>query len=308
MNDTQDSEPLHKRLRGLVPVVPTPLNQDESLDEQGVEQLAEFTLRYPFSGIWALASAGEDENLPSSLMDQCTKLFVKYFGGKIPVLVKTCEPGTKAAIERTKRMADFGIDAAIVHFQHKMLGVEHARRHFLAIAEASPVPILIYQNAIRGGQVDVGLILELSSHPNIVGMKAGGGNIAELQRLCLFADEDFAVMTAGGGQILAGLSMGAAAHTAIPLLAFPERAFAVHDYVMAGNLPAARAEQKVINQFIARMPKLQNREVHGEVKCVLEIRGVLKRHVTAPFIEATPEAKAEFERLIEEMDLFVASK
>ena len=133
MNDTQARAPLHGRLRGLLPVVPTPLNEDESLDEQGVERLAEFTLRYPFSGIWALASAGEDQNLPSSLIDQCARLFVRYFGGKIPVLVKTCRPGTKATIERTRRMAGFGIDGAIVHFQHKRLGVEHARRHCMMI-------------------------------------------------------------------------------------------------------------------------------------------------------------------------------
>ena len=76
------------------------------------------------------------------------------------------------------------------------------------------------------------------------------------------------------------------------------------DHIAAGGLEEARREQKVINEFILRMPKLQNREVHGEVKCVLEIRRVLKRHVSAPFIEATPEQKAELEQLIEELDLF----
>ena len=299
---------LVQRLKGLVPVVPTPLKKDESLDVEGIERLAEFTLQYPFSAIWALATAGEDENLPSSVIDQCAKLFVQHFGPKIPVLVKTCRPGTKSTIERTKRMADFGIDGAIIHFQHKHLGVKHARTHFNAVADASPVPILIYHNRGRGAELDIELLLELSHHPNIVGMKAGGSNIAELQRLCLFAAEDFAVMTAGGGQILAGLAMGAVAHTAIPLLAFPERAFAVHDYVMAGDLPAARVEQKVINEFLVRMPKLQNREVNGEVKCVLEIRGVIERYVSAPFIEASPEQKREFELLIEELDLFAAKR
>jgi 4-hydroxy-tetrahydrodipicolinate synthase len=308
MTEAQSTASLSRRLKGLLPVVPTPLDEDESLDEHGVERLAEFTLRYPFSGIWALASAGEDENLSPSLIDQCARLFVRHFSGEIPVLVKTCRPGTRATVERTKRMADFGIDGAIVHFQHKRLGAEHARRHFNAVADASPVPVLIYHNATRGAQLDVELILELSHHPNIVGMKAGGSNLAELQRLCLFAADDFAVMTAGGGQILAGLAMGAAAHTAIPLLAFPERAFAVHDHVVAGNLPAARAEQKVISDFLIRMPKLHNREVSGEVKCVLEIRRVIKRHVSAPFVEATPEQKGEFERLSEELDLFAASE
>ena len=302
-----NAQPLADKLRGLLPVIPTPLNADESPDEQGMERMAEFTLSYPFSGIWALATAGEDQNMPFPVIDDCTKLFVKHFGAKIPVLVKTSTPGTKQTVERTKRMADFGIDAAIIHYEHKKHGVEHARRHFLAVAEASPVPILVYHNAGRGAQLDMDLMLELTHHPNIAGMKAGGSNIAELQQLCLFSSEDFAVMTAGGGQILAGLSMGARAHTAIPLMAFPERAFAVHDHVMAGRLAEARAEQKRIIGFLRRMPKLQNREVTGEVKCVLEIRGVIKRHVAAPFIEATPEQKAEYERLIEEVDLFAAN-
>ena len=293
-----------EKLRGLLPVLATPLNEDESLDLEGVEKLCAFVLSYPFSGVWALATAGEDENLPRPVIDMCAKALVKHLGGKIEVLVKTSEPGTRETIRRTREMADFGIDAAIVHFQHKNLGVEHARRHFLAVAEASPVPIYIYHNAGRGAQLDLGLMLELTRHPNIAGMKAGGSNISELQQLALFADPGFAVMTAGAGQILAGLSMGVSAHTAIPLLAFPERAFAVHDHVMAGRLDEARDEQKVILEFLRRMPKLQNREVNGEVKCVLEIRGIIKRHVSAPFIEATPEQKREFERLIEELDLF----
>ena len=53
------------------------------------------------------------------------------------------------------------------------------------------------------------------------------------------------------------------------------------------------------------MPKLQNREINGEIKCILEIRQVIERHVSAPFIAATPAQKAEFERLIEELDLFI---
>ncbi|NKB69072.1 MAG: hypothetical protein GKR89_18545 [Candidatus Latescibacteria bacterium] len=304
IGDKTKESSLARRLRGLVPVAPTPLNADESLDIEGVERLAAFVLQYPFSGLWALASAGEDENLPEDIIAACTRHLVRCFGGKIPVLVKTCRPGTRETIERTKRLAGLGIDAAIVHFQHKRLGTEHARQYFNEVADHSPVPILIYHNANRGAQLDMGLMLELSHHPNIAGMKAGGSDIAELQRLCLFAAPDFAVMTAGGGQILAGLAMGAAGHTAIPLLAFPERAFAVYDYVMAGRLEGARRQQKVINEFIGRMPKLENREVHGEVKCVLEIRGVLQRHVSAPFIAATEAQKAAFAELIEELDLF----
>jgi 4-hydroxy-tetrahydrodipicolinate synthase len=295
---------LSQRLRGLLPIVPTPLNEDESLDEGGIERLAEFTLSYPFSGIFALASASEDENLPSPLIDRCTQLYVKTMGPKIPVLAKTCRPGTKATIERTKRMAGLGIDGAIVHFQHKMLGPDQVRRHFTAIADASPVPIVVYNNALRGIALTVEQMLELASHPNIVAIKAGGSNMAELQHLCLFARPDFTVMTAGGGQIFAGLALGATGHTAAPLLIAPERAFALYRHLQAGNLEAARAEQRIITEFLVRMPKLGNREVSAEVKAVLHLRGVIQPYVSAPFLTATAGQQDEISRLAKELDLF----
>lgn len=292
------------RLRGLVPILPTPLNEDESLDEAGIETLAEFTQRYPFSGIFALASAGEDENLPSGLIDRCAQLFARAFSPQMPVLAKTCRPGTKASIERTKRMADLGIDAAVVHFQQKMLGPDHVRRHFIAIADASPIPVVVYNNALRGIALSVDQMLELASHPNIVAMKAGGSNLAELQRLILFAPDDFTVMTAGGGQIYAGLALGATGHTAAPLMAAPERAFKIHQYIQDGDLKAARAEQRVITEFLVRMPKLGNREVSAEVKAVLHLRGAIQPWVSSPYITATPEQQDEISRLAEELGLF----
>ena len=58
MGNGQKSASLCNRLRGLVPVVPTPLRADETLDIEGVARMAEYTGGYPFSAIWALASAG----------------------------------------------------------------------------------------------------------------------------------------------------------------------------------------------------------------------------------------------------------
>ena len=292
------------KITGLVPVVPTPLNADETLDPAGFESLAQYVLAYPFRGIWALATAGEDQNLPFDVINEATRLFMKHFGGRVPVLVKTSSPGLAETLRRTKQMADFGIDAAIIFFEHQRLGVEQARRHLFEVAEQSPVPVFLYHNPGRGAQLDLDLMLELSHHPNVAGMKAGGRNLGELQQLCLRTDPDFTVMIAGGRQILAGLAMGASAHTAIPLLAFPEKAFAIWDHVQAGRLDAARAEQRVLIEFLERMPKLGNREVCGEIKAILEIRDVVRRHVSAPFISATDQQVSELRRLIDEFDLF----
>jgi 4-hydroxy-tetrahydrodipicolinate synthase len=302
MNTTTFRGP--EKLHGLMPVIPTPMNADESLDEAGFERLAAFTLGYPFCGVWALATAGEDENMPVDRRLEAARLFVKYLGGKTPLLVKTSEPGTRETIERTRQFADLGIDIAVIHFQHKMLSPAHQLRYFETVAEASPLPIFLYHNALRGGQLDMDAMLQLSRHPKIAGMKAGGSNLGEIGRLCLLSDPDFSVFTAGGGQLLAGLDLGAAGHMASPFLAFPELALAVYEHARSGRREQAMDAQRRIVAFLQRIPKLHNREVMAETKCVLEIRGVINRYVSEPFLSATDGQKAQIADLIEEMNLF----
>jgi 4-hydroxy-tetrahydrodipicolinate synthase len=294
------------RITGLVPVVPTPLNEDESLDEPGLAKLVDFVLQYPFSAIWALASAGEDPHLPHTVIDAATRLFVQHLRGRLPLIVKTSSPGLKETLERTRRMSDMGIDAAAIHFEQKDLGENQARRYFDLVLEESPVPVYVYHNPHRGAQLSLEHLLDLMRHPKVAGMKAGGSNLAELQRLCLWSDPAASVMTAGGGQILAGLAMGAAGHAAIPLLAFPEKAFALLRHLEAGRLKAAQEEQRCMLDFLRGMPKLGNREVNGEVKAVLEIRGVMQRYVTAPFVAATDDQIEQFRELIFRQSLFEA--
>lgn len=277
------------KLTGLVPVLPTPLHADESPDEASIERLAKFTLSYPFCAVWALATAGEDENLPLLRRKHIARLFVEAFGRKIPLLVKTSEPGTSETIERTKEFADLGIDIAIIHPQQKLLSQDHYVRSLETIADASPLPIFLYHNSLRGAELEVGTIIRLSQHPKIVGVKAGGSNLAQLQRLALFCDPDFSVFTAGAGQMLACLAMGVAGHMAAPLAALPELAFQVLRDFQKGDLDGAREHQRQIIEWVAALPPLRNREVHGETKALLEVRGVIERHVAAPFLAASDE-------------------
>ncbi len=277
------------KLKGLMPVLPTPLLADETPDEAGMERLVEFLLNFPFCGFWAVATAGEDENFPVEVRKDVTRLLVKYAGGKVPLLVKASEPGTKETIQRVREFADLGIDIAVVHPQHKGLSQDHYLRALETIADSSPLPIYIYHNYDRGGHLTIDTITRLSNHPKIAGMKAGGYNLAELQRLALFCNPDFSVFTAGAGQLLACLAMGVSGHMAIPLAAFPEISFAVFDAFQKGNIHAAQNHQRELIEWISSLPKLQNREVNGETKAVLEARGIIHRHVSAPFIPASDE-------------------
>jgi dihydrodipicolinate synthase/N-acetylneuraminate lyase len=289
-----------RKITGLLPVAPTPLTEDESLDEAGMEKMSAYIVEWGFDGVWALASAGEDQNLPRPLIEAATRRLVHYLGGRMPVLVKSSAPGVKDTLEWTRRLSGYGIDAAIIHCEHHKLTPDHVRRYYLSIAEASPVPIYIYQNASRGAEAHVNVLLELAQHPNIHGMKAAGSDLGELQTMSLLAPDDFGVFTAGGGQIMAGLAIGASGHTAMPIMMFPKLSKAIYAAVRDGRLDDARRDQRRIITFLRALPKLGNREICAETKAVLAHRGIMQRHVSAPFRTATEEQAGQIIRLLEE--------
>ena len=292
------------KLRGLVPVLLTPLHRDESLDVAGLERLIEYVLRYPFAGVFALSTGGEDQNLPEPVIEEAANVLVRCCGGRIPTLVKTSSAGLKPTLERTRRFADLGIDAAVILFEHKGMSDDHVRRFFTAVADDSPVPIYLYHDAGRGATLSVDLMLEMLHHPNVAGIKAGGTDLGNLIPVCLLADPDASVFLAGGSQVLVGQALGASGHTAVPLLAFPEKSLAIVEHARAGRLDAARAEQRDIVECMRRMPELRNREIVAQIKAVLEIRGIIGRTMSRPYATVSDEQMGQIRRLIEEMRMF----
>ncbi|MBA2670212.1 MAG: dihydrodipicolinate synthase family protein [Gemmatimonadetes bacterium] len=131
------------------------------------------------------------------------------------LLAGTGAESTRAAIRLSRAAADAGADAVLIHppaYYKPQMSPESLRDHFEAVAEASPLPVILYQvpTAYSGIELQSGLVAQLSQHPNIVGIKDSSGDLKTLGALVENAATDgFSVVVGNGSILYAGLEVGA---------------------------------------------------------------------------------------------------
>ncbi len=135
------------------------------------------------------------------------------FTDKLVLAGSGCE-STRATIQMTAAMAAAGADAAVVitpsYFKAKMSGPA-LEQHFRAVADASPVPVVLY-SVPANTAIDLAAdsVARLSRHPNIIGVKDSGGDVAKIGEMVAATEgEDFQVLAGSASFLLPALTVGA---------------------------------------------------------------------------------------------------
>jgi 4-hydroxy-2-oxoglutarate aldolase len=120
---------------------------------------------------------------------------------------------TRATIALTRRMAEAGADAALVvtpSYYKARMTAPALENHYRQIADASPVPILLYNvPANTGVDMPAQVAINLSTHPNIIGMKESGGDVAKIGFMVRETPDDFQILAGSAGFLLGALTVGA---------------------------------------------------------------------------------------------------
>ncbi len=201
-------------LSGIVAALPTPFNQSgEIAHEQLVNNLQEWN-KTDLLGYLILGSTGEFPHL-----DKDEKLaLIDTVKANLPydktLLVGTSELSTRHTIEMTKIAADRGADAAVVvtpFYYKKILFDENLAAHYRRVADASPIPVLIYLiPQFSGVYMMPETISELADHPNIIGLKESSGDLESLRQLFTeLGEKEFSVMLGAPPLLTEGLTLGA---------------------------------------------------------------------------------------------------
>jgi len=203
---------MHESFNGIFPPLATPFVDDEISLEKLKENIQKYNsldlagyVILGTSGESALLSAEESEKLVQAGKEAASK------GKKI--IVGTGLESTKMTLEFTNRMADFDIAAALIrtpsYFKSRM-NRDALKKHFLLLADKSKVPVIIYNNPrVLGVSVDSKLLIELSKHPNIAGIKDSSGDLSFLAETIPHLDLHFSFLMGAGSVILPGLRLGA---------------------------------------------------------------------------------------------------
>jgi 4-hydroxy-2-oxoglutarate aldolase len=200
-------------MAGIYPPIPTPFDASGEMDLKAFARNFERWNRFPLSGYVVLGSNGEFPYLSEpeklTLFEAARKLIPS---DKLFMAGTACE-SAHSTIALTKKAASLGADVAILitpsYYKSRMdaAGLSH---YYQSVADASPIPVSMY-NMPANTSVDMAadVIVKLSQHPNIVGLKDSGGNLAKIGEVVRYARPGFQVLAGSAGFLYPALCMGA---------------------------------------------------------------------------------------------------
>jgi 4-hydroxy-2-oxoglutarate aldolase len=154
---------------------------------------------------------------------------------------------TRVTIQRTRVAADAGADAVLVvspHYYGKRMTEAALLAHFGAVADASPLPVLLYNIPVYAHLVlSPALVARLARHPNVVGMKDSAGDLPTLERYLDAQDEHFRVLTGHGGSFAQAVARGVSGGILAVSLFAPALTLAVWEAARRGDVAEAEALQ-----------------------------------------------------------------
>ena len=233
-------------LRGVFPPLTTPFVNGEV----SAQKLRENVEKYNKSGVRGyviLGSNGEYVHLSEKEKLLCVETVCAAAGEKMTRIVGSGCETTEETIRFTKAAASLGAQAALVvtpHYYRGRMDTPTLVEHFTRVAEASPIPVLIYNVPGNTGiNIDPAVPIKASEHPNIIGMKNSSGILAEMAETLAEARPGFQLLAGSGGFFLPALSIGAVG--CVPALGnvAPRECVAIYDLWNARKLDEARAMQ-----------------------------------------------------------------
>jgi 4-hydroxy-2-oxoglutarate aldolase len=271
------------------------------------EELKKNILRYNTTGLAGyvvLGSTGEAVFLSDDEAEAALGAARAAAAPGKTIIAGASRESTRLTGEFIHRLAGLGADAALVkppHYYKAAMNQEALKRYFFEVADASPVPILIYnipQNT--GVTMEPATIVELSRHPQIAGIKDSSGRLSNLTEVITGVRPDFYFLLGAGGLFLAGLLMGASGGILAMAAVVPDLCVEVHSLFRRGKLAEARKlqlELVPLNKVLTRVRGIP------AIKYALDLLGYNGGPPRPPLQPLDEDGKDDIRRLLEALGL-----
>jgi 4-hydroxy-tetrahydrodipicolinate synthase len=238
---------LGMNLTGVFAPVPTPFDQNDEVDAGCLRTALEHWGRTRLSGVVVLGSNGEAVLLDEDESDRTLEVARAAVPRDRTLIVGAGRESTRATIRAVKRAAELGADAVLVRtpsfFKNQMTTAAFVT-HYTAVADASPVPVVLYNfTAVTGVNLQPAAVEKLSQHPNIAGIKESGGDIGQIAEFVAGTPSDFRVFAGSSLTFYAALTVGASGGILALGGVLPEACVRLCELVQAGRHDEARQLQ-----------------------------------------------------------------
>jgi 4-hydroxy-2-oxoglutarate aldolase len=287
-------------LSGVYAALTTPFAADGSV---AIAELKQNIQRYDATGLAGYAvqgSTGESVLLSRTEWDSVLVAAKEAASPKKRLLAGTGVESTAETISRTKRAAELGYDAALVktpYYYKPMYKSEIFIAHYRRVADASPIPVLLYSvPQFTGISLEAPEVAVLAEHPNIIGIKESSGHVQRVGEMVAAVPASFQILTGGAGVLLPSLVVGAKGAILALASALPEKCVELYELTRRGQMETARELQKTLLR--ASKVIVSELGIPG-VKFVMDQRGY---HGGAPRLPLLPLADAAKRRVLQLLD------
>ncbi len=278
--------------KGIFAALLTPFNEDESVNYEALEQLVGFIRKQGLQGLYVGGSSGEAMLQPFAERVECLQRAADAAEGRLSLIAHVGTIATAEAIALAEAADKVGYQAisAITPYYYGFSRKE-VLDHYLALANASSLPLIIYNFPARTASFSTRELVELMAHPNIIGIKHTSSDMYQLERLKSLAPKTL-IFNGYDEMCLAGLASGADGAIGTTYNFMGDLFVALRDLAQKGKIEQARKLQSIANGVIDALIEVG---VMPGSKLALEIMGVQAGISRRPFRATTGEDRALME-------------
>jgi dihydrodipicolinate synthase/N-acetylneuraminate lyase len=265
---------MNKPFAGIFTPIVTPFTASDEVDEGALRRNVARWMKTPLTGLVVLGSNGEAVQLDDAEADRVIEAVRAEVPAGRPLIAGTGRESTRATIAATRRAGRAGVDAVLVRtpsFFKGQMTTDILVQHYSEVADASPVPVLLYNvTMFTGVNMQPDAVERLSAHPNIVGIKESGSDIAQIAEYVARTPDDFTVLAGSATTLYHALCAGCDGAVLALAMLLPDECVRLRELVAAGRLDDARALQR---QLVPIAKSVGTAFGVAALKAALDVRG-----------------------------------
>lgn len=281
------------RFTGFAPALITPFHPCGAVDITAFRLLCRRQIAAGAAALVVLGTTGEPASLSLQEREALITACLEESAGRVPVIVGTGSNDTKTACRHAREAAVLGAQAQLcVTPYYNKTTQEGLIAHFTAVADAAPLPMIVYNVPGRTG---VNLLAQtmqrLAEHPRIVGVKEAAGDAAQLCELARVLPETVALYSGNDDLAFLTLALGGAGTISVYANAFPERMHALHDAFFSGDIKKARTLQL---EMLPLVRALFEKPSPIPIKALMARMGLCQNMLRLPLVAAPEDSMDAF--------------
>jgi len=287
----------------------TPFKTDLSLDEATMRKLVQRQIR---EGIDFLVPCGTTGESPTLTRDEHLRVVeitveeAQKASRKVPVVGGAGGYNTAEVIELAKELQHLGVDGLLsVTPYYNKVTQDGLYRHYKAIADAVPLPIIVYNVPGRTGvNVETSTLKRLSEIPNICGVKEASGNISQMAAVCHNLPDTFDILCGDDALTIPLCALGGRGLISVVSNQIPGEMTKLVQSAMSGDFAAAR---KLQGQWFPLMEMNFSESNPIPVKASMALMGLLEPVYRLPMCPPMPQTQTKIETVLKQVGLLAGA-